>query len=208
MSEVVSVVITCYNLEKYIGSSIESVLNQDYSKEGDVVVIDDCSTDRSAEIIKTYSKVRYLRTEHNCGVLMATVFGLENTSGELVFFLDGDDIWEPGKLAAVVDRFTGDSRLALVTHDLQYIDSNGKLLDRNTRPEEVMASVSPSQVDAMTRDGILLHSDYVWLGSAYAVQPQVGRYTRILYFYQEFAGAIQYLSGLASCVLGGLPTGS
>lgn len=171
----ISVIITCYNLEKYIAEAIDSIINQDCDPLlYEVVVVDDCSTDRSAEIIKTYSRVRYLRTEQNCGVLMATVIGLENTSGELVFFLDGDDIWEPGKLAAVVDRFTGDSRLALVTHDLQYIDSDGKLLDRNIRPEEVMASVSPSQESAMTRDGILLHSDYVWLGSAYAVHRRLG----------------------------------
>ena len=101
---------------------------------------------------------------------MATVLGLENSTGELVFFLDGDDMWEPSKLSTVVERFRGDHRLALVTHDLKFIDSSGHLLDQKSRPEEVMATVPSSREDAITRDGILLHSDYVWLGSAYAVR--------------------------------------
>lgn len=174
MTESISVVVTCHNLENYIGLAIESVLNQDFRDPVEVVVIDDCSTDRSAEIIKSYGNVRYLRPERNLGVLMATVLGLESTSGELVFFLDGDDVWEPAKLAAVVERFRADPRLALVTHDLHYIDKSGHMLDRKSRPEEVMAAIPSSQEDAVTRDGILLHSDYVWLGSAYAVHRTLG----------------------------------
>ena len=139
MSEVLSVVITCHNLEKYIAAAIESALNQDYQGSVDVLVIDDCSTDRSAEIIKSYENVRYLRTEQNLGVLMATVLGLESTDGELVFFLDGDDVWEATKLSTVVERFRADSNLALVTHDLIYIDSHGNVFDKKTRVEEVMA---------------------------------------------------------------------
>ena len=166
MSESISVVVTCHNLENYIGLAIESVLSQDYRGLIDVVVIDDCSTDRSVEIIKSYANVRYLRPERNLGVLMATVLGLESTTGELVCFLDGDDVWEPGKLTAVVERFRRDPRLALVTHDLEFIDSSGSVLDRESRPAHVMSSVLPDRESAVTRDGILLHSDYVWLGSA------------------------------------------
>jgi glycosyltransferase involved in cell wall biosynthesis len=174
MSEVLSVVITCHNLEKYIAAAIESALNQDYQGSVDVLVIDDCSTDRSAEIIKSYESVRYLRPEQNLGVLMATVLGVESTVGELVFFLDGDDVWETTKLSTVVERFRADSKLGLVTHDLAYIDSHGNVLDRKTRVEDAMASIRPSSEGKAIRDGILLHSDYVWLGSAYAVHRTLG----------------------------------
>lgn len=174
MSDSISVVITCYNLEKYIGIAIESALNQHCKSHVDIVVVDDCSTDGSADIIKSYKNIRYVRTSNNAGVLMATILGLENTTGDLVFFLDGDDIWEPNKLSVIVDRFRDNAELALVTHDLEYIDSNGVILNRKTRPEQVMASVPPSRQDAVTRDGILLHSDYVWLGSAYAVHRTLG----------------------------------
>lgn len=174
MSESVSVVVTCHNLESYIGLAIDSVIRQDYLGPIEIVVIDDCSTDQSAEIIKSYETIRYLRPEKNLGVLMATVLGLESTAGELVFFLDGDDIWEPTKLSTVVERFKDAPQLALVTHDLRYIDSIGCFLDRRSRPELVMSTVPATREDSMTRDGILLHSDYVWLGSALAVRRSLG----------------------------------
>lgn len=176
MAESISVVVTCHNLENYIGLAIESLLNQDYQGSMEVVVVDDCSTDRSAEIIKSFGdrNVRYLCPEQNLGVLMATVFGLEGTIGELVFFLDGDDIWEPAKLSVIVERFRAEPRLALVTHDFEYIDSSGRALNRKTQPAKVMAFVPSTCRDSVTRDGILLHRDYVWLGSAYAVHRRLG----------------------------------
>lgn len=171
----ISVIITCYNLDRYIAKAIDSVIAQDYeSTLYEIVVVDDCSTDRSAAIIKSYGNVRYLRPARNLGVLMATVLGLENTTGELVFFLDGDDVWESSKLSAVIERFEVAPRLALVTHDLEYIDSLGQVLDRKSRPEEVMSAVPKSREDSVIRDGILLHSDYVWLGSAYAIHRTLG----------------------------------
>ena len=175
MSESVSVVVTCHNLENYIGLAIESVINQGYRGPVEVAVIDDCSTDRSAEFIKSYANIRYLRPECNLGVLMATVLGLESTTGELVFFLDGDDVWERGKLTAIVERFRRDPRLALVTHDLEYIDSSGGVIEKESRPGHMMSSVLPNRESDVIRDGILLHSDYVWLGSAYAVRRRLGK---------------------------------
>jgi glycosyltransferase involved in cell wall biosynthesis len=83
----ISVIITCYNLEKYIADAIDSVVTQDVASDKyEVIVVDDCSTDRSAEIIHSYENVHYCRTKNNCGVLLATILGLESSSGELVFF--------------------------------------------------------------------------------------------------------------------------
>lgn len=169
MANLVSVIITCHNLERYIGPAIESVLAQDYQGNLDILVIDDCSTDRSAAIVQSYSGVRYVKSARNLGVLMATVHGLEQTTGELIFFLDGDDIWEKSKVRLLVDRFKSDSKLALLTHDLEYIDADGHPLPRNSRPSQVMGQSPSINECQLIRDGILLHSDYVWLGSAYAV---------------------------------------
>jgi glycosyltransferase involved in cell wall biosynthesis len=174
MAELISVIITCHNLDRYIGSAIESVLNQDYHGLIEVVVVDDCSTDKSAEIIKTYENIHYIRPEKNLGVLMATVLALESTSGELIFFLDGDDIWESSKLSVLIRRFKADPQLAFVTHDLRYIDSNGHLLDRKSRPEAIMTGTFSCREDSMIRDGVLMHNDYVWLGSAYAIHRKLG----------------------------------
>ncbi len=171
MNRVVSVVVTCHNLERYIGEAIDSVFGQDYPGPVEILVVDDASTDASVAIIQSRDRVRYLPTPKNIGVLMATVFGLRAASGDLVFFLDGDDVWHPDKLRLTVARFEADADLGLLTHDLEYIDGDGRVLARASRPGAAMRDARASaNDDAMIRDGILLHSDYVWLGSAYAIR--------------------------------------
>jgi glycosyltransferase involved in cell wall biosynthesis len=169
LSGSVSVVITCHNLEKYIALAIESVLHQDYVGKVEVLVIDDASMDGSARVIQSYPSIRYLKTESNVGVLMATVMGIENTSEEHVFFLDGDDVWEPTKLSASMAAYERNSECSLVTHDLAYIDSAGQTLKRTSRPSVEMAGLDEAEAGEKTRRGILLHEDYIWLGSAISV---------------------------------------
>ncbi len=169
MNETVSVVVTCHNLERYIGAAIDSVLGQSYQGLVEILVVDDASTDASAAVIQSHDQVRYLPTPNNVGVLMATVFGLRAASGDLVFFLDGDDLWHPDKLRLAVARFDADRDLGLLTHDLEYIDGDGHVLARASRPGDAMRDASAND-DTMIRDGILLHSDFVWLGSAYAIR--------------------------------------
>jgi glycosyltransferase involved in cell wall biosynthesis len=165
----ISVIVTCHNLERYIGAAIDSVLSQDYTAPVEILVIDDYSTDHSACIIKSCPGVRYIRTSRNLGVLLTTVLGLREASGNLVFFLDGDDIWRSDKLSVMMQRFESDPQLSFLTHDLEYIDCNGVKLSRPSRPEQVMRG-DEKEFDKKIREGILLHSDYVWLGSAYALR--------------------------------------
>ena len=169
MDSSVSVVVTCHNLEPYVGEAIDSVLGQSYAGPIEIVVVDDASDDDSVRIIRSRPQVRCLRTPRHAGVLMATVMGLRETTGELVFFLDGDDLWRPDKLQRMVARFTSDPDLCLLTHDLEYMDGAGNALARPSRPERAMRGTERDD-DAKIRDGILLHSDHVWLGSAYAIR--------------------------------------
>lgn len=170
MNSKVSVLITCFNLEKYVGSAIESVLSQDYQGEVEIIVVDDCSTDRSAEIIGQFEGVRYKKTAENCGVLKATVSGLECATGDLIFFLDGDDVWLPRKISLCVQYFENEPDLGFLTHDIEYIDAIGKGIPLKSRPHEVLGGLDPALVSEKLRRGILAHSDYVWLGSAYAIR--------------------------------------
>src|SRR4051812_20803492 len=94
-----SVIVTCFNLERYIRAAIESVLGQSFAGNLEIIVVDDCSTDRSAEIVRSYEGIRYLKTERNGGVLLAILAGLEAASADILFFLDGDDLWHPAKVA-------------------------------------------------------------------------------------------------------------
>jgi glycosyltransferase involved in cell wall biosynthesis len=90
----VSVIIPCYNAEKYIGSAIESALVQTYDAT-EVIVVDDGSTDDSLEVIQSYDSQIKWKTEENQGACYARNEGLELAGGTFVKFLDADDMLVP-----------------------------------------------------------------------------------------------------------------
>ena len=101
MGNLVTVVTPCYNSEKFIASSINSVLSQTYSN-WEMIIVDDCSTDKSVEniesIIKNHSKIKLVKLLKNTGVAQAKNAALNIANGRFVAFLDSDDIWHPTKL--------------------------------------------------------------------------------------------------------------
>lgn len=98
-SRAVSVVIPCYNAQRYIGATLDAVLAQT-GAELEVIVVDDGSTDGSAALVaREYPQVRLIQRT-NAGVAAARNAGIEAAQGEWVAFCDADDIWLPGKLAA------------------------------------------------------------------------------------------------------------
>ena len=90
----VSVIVTCYNYEKYISTSIESVLNQTY-KNIEIIVVDDGSTDLSEKVIEKYiDKIKYIK-QKNSGVSVARNNGIKKSNGTWVLSLDADDWINP-----------------------------------------------------------------------------------------------------------------
>jgi glycosyltransferase involved in cell wall biosynthesis len=96
----VSVVMPVFNGERFLAQAIESVLAQSWSPV-ETIVVDDGSTDRSADIARGYP-LTYVRQEHSC-VAAARNRGVAGAQGELVSFLDHDDVWLPRKLELQVD---------------------------------------------------------------------------------------------------------
>jgi glycosyltransferase involved in cell wall biosynthesis len=95
----VSVVVPCYNGERYIGATLDAVLAQ-AGAELEVIVVDDGSRDGSAALVEHhYPQVRLIRRA-NAGVAAARNSGIEAATGDWVAFCDADDIWLPGKLQA------------------------------------------------------------------------------------------------------------
>lgn len=97
----VSVITPVYNTEEFLRETIESVLNQTY-ENFEYILIDDCSLDNSAEIIKEYqqsdSRINYIKLNENLGAAVARNTGLENAEGRYIAFIDSDDVWHPEKL--------------------------------------------------------------------------------------------------------------
>lgn len=97
----VSVIIPVYNVEKYIDRTLQSVFAQTYKKI-EIVLVDDQSVDKSAEIIKKYqeihSEIVYYLQPKNMGAGHARNKALELAKGQYVAFLDSDDVWKPDKI--------------------------------------------------------------------------------------------------------------
>lgn len=100
----VSVVIPTYNRPEFVREAIASVLRQDYP-DVELVVVDDGSSDGTAAVVREFgTAVRYLWQE-NRGVSAARNRGAAACTGDLIAFLDSDDLWMPGKVAAQVAYF-------------------------------------------------------------------------------------------------------
>ena len=97
----VSIIIPVYNAEKFIGKTIESVLNQTY-KNWEILIFNDKSKDNSLKIIKKYSKkdkrIKVVDSKENVGVVAARNKLIEIATGEFIAFLDADDYWKQNKL--------------------------------------------------------------------------------------------------------------
>ena len=101
MTPLVSIIMPCYNAERYIAQSIESVLAQTYTN-WELLITDDGSTDKSVEIISKYSKnddrINVMVPDEHQGIARTRNMSISRARGRFVAFLDNDDMWKPKKL--------------------------------------------------------------------------------------------------------------
>lgn len=126
----VSVLMANYNYGHLIESAIRSVRDQTYDR-WELIVIDDGSTDDSSAVVERLAaddaRITLIRQE-NRGQGGAWNHGFEHCRGDVLCLLDSDDLFEPGKLDAVVSVFAEDAGVGMVQHPMQVIDSDGKPL--------------------------------------------------------------------------------
>ena len=108
----VSVIIPCYNAERYVAEAIQSVLDQTY-QSFEIIVIDDGSQDGSAAVVQQFPDVRY-RYQENGGIGAARNRAIEMAEGDYFAFLDADDLWAKDKLARQLDAFAQEPSLDMV----------------------------------------------------------------------------------------------
>lgn len=98
----VSVIIPVKNGERFLAQAINSVLEQDY-RPLEIVVVDGQSTDDTARIAQSFELVRYIYQSGELGLGRARNLGIKAARGELIAFINCDDLWAPNKLGAQVD---------------------------------------------------------------------------------------------------------
>lgn len=133
MSELVSIITPCYNAADLISQTIQSVIDQTYNN-WEMLIVDDCSSDNSSMIIQEYvakdSRIRYFKTSKKSGSpSLPRNIGLEYAKGEIIAFLDSDDIWMPDKLEKQVSFLLRNNYSIGYTY-YEKVDWNG---NRNNR---------------------------------------------------------------------------
>src|SRR5689334_9654380 len=131
--ELVSVIMPAYNAEKYIAESIRSVLAQTYA-DWELIVVDDGSSDNTGGVVREFvardSRIKYVFQE-NGRLGKARNTGIANARGELIAFLDSDDLWLETKLAAQT-RALSENEADVVFCDC-YIFKDENTADERTR---------------------------------------------------------------------------
>jgi glycosyltransferase involved in cell wall biosynthesis len=125
--ELVSVVVTVFNGERYIAEALQSALDQTYS-ELEVIIVDDGSTDATVEVARSFTdpRVRIVR-QPNGGTAAARGRGAREAAGSLLSYLDHDDLWYPHKLEVQVPLAL-DPAVGVVGCPLQYMGPSGRAI--------------------------------------------------------------------------------
>lgn len=131
MSDLVSVIIPIYNVEKYIKTTIESVINQDYG-DIEIILVNDGSTDKSAQIMSDFarsdSRIICINKE-NGGVSTARNAGLRRATGDYVTFIDGDD-WVDNNYVSYMLNLVKSQNCEIAMNKRNYSEFNAKSSDK------------------------------------------------------------------------------
>lgn len=178
----VSIIMAAYNAEKTIGQSIESVINQTFI-DWELIVVDDCSTDATVQIIKKYRqsdlRIRLIQNTENRGVSYARHRAAIEAMSNWIAILDSDDVWKQNKLKMQLDLIRN-SCADVVYTGAEFIDSKGETkgyiqrVDTSITYRKLLRQNIISNSSAVVRKELYLkyyafgddmHEDYaIWLG--------------------------------------------
>jgi glycosyltransferase involved in cell wall biosynthesis len=147
----VSVLMPCYNAERYIADAIRSVLDQDYPGTVELIIVDDGSSDGSLAVASGFPGARVL-SQRNQGPAAARNLAYSHAIGQLIAFIDADDQWLTGALRARVEYLQQHPDVGVVFADFSYWTPDA--LPKGQQPSEVLAEL-PATVSGAARSGWL-----------------------------------------------------
>lgn len=155
----VSVIMNCYNSEKYLKETLESLFAQTY-ENWELIFWDNRSTDRSAEIVQSYQdpRIRYFYAPKHTSLGEARNLAIEKATGEWTAILDTDDLWHPKKLQAsfeALEKHPQKEDVALIYSRTKYIDGKGEVF-----------GYYKAYYDGKIHDKLIIHGDFVFISAA------------------------------------------
>jgi glycosyltransferase involved in cell wall biosynthesis len=143
----VSVIMSVYNQETTIAEAIESVIAQTYT-DWEFIIIDDCSADRSLEIVKWYARqqdrIRVFENEHNMGLAASLNKGIKAAQGKYIARMDGDDFSYRERLEKQVAFMRENPDVDILGTGAELIEENGDTIAYKNLPEthyELVANI-------------------------------------------------------------------
>ena len=131
----VSIITPTFNSERFIAETILSVQAQTY-KDWEMIIVDDCSTDRTAEIVASFqekdSRIKYLYNSTNKGSAFSRNIAIQKAKGKWIAFLDSDDLWHPEKLEKQIEFMT--------RNDIHFSYTNYCEIDESSKEVGVLIS--------------------------------------------------------------------
>ncbi|HEU4928319.1 MAG TPA: glycosyltransferase family 2 protein, partial [Candidatus Krumholzibacteria bacterium] len=160
----VSVVIPHYRGKRFVGAAVESVLVQQ-DADTEVIVVDDGSADDSVALLDALAgpRVRIVHHAQNRGIGAARNTGRQHARADFVAFLDQDDLWLPGLVAAHRAVFDADTRgeIGVVFSDLLVLHRSGRVSQPRLRVPERLRELAPEELLAS-----IVQDDFVRLGAS------------------------------------------
>ncbi len=165
MSQLVSVIMPAYNSAAFLPQAVASVLEQNYDRI-ELIIIDDASTDNTSLVLEGFaqnSKIIILRSDQCSGPAAARNYGLSKASGDLIAFLDADDIWMPEKLSRQVRELEENPGLGWNYCDGLVVDTGLNpmylISDRNNLPEGMIYEELMLRHPLIIPSGVLIRKE-------------------------------------------------
>jgi glycosyltransferase involved in cell wall biosynthesis len=137
----VSVITACYNSERHISETINSVINQTY-QNWELLLVDDCSIDNTIALIeelqKTDKRIKLVQLKENSGAAVTRNTAIKEAKGTFIAFLDSDDKWLPKKLEMQLE-FMISNNYNLTHTAYELIDNLGNILNKTITPAKILS---------------------------------------------------------------------
>ena len=149
---IISVIVPFYNAECFLTESLNSLVAQSFNLPFEIIMVDDCSSDSSLSVVKTFNQsyIKVFSLSSNSGPAAARNFGLQKAQGNYVFFLDADDTIEPDTLSSLY-KSASEANTDLVFCDSKWIENNkNQRLNIFSFPKDT--DISKSELTTMMQD--------------------------------------------------------